>query len=204
MRVGCYTCHGTVGQGGAGARLAPNTMPLAAMQVWVRGGDAGLVDRARHARVPDDRALGQRARGRAGVSREPTAAAEAGRHRAAQAVEASCRSPIRSRFSGSASGTGAEFSRGRSPVLRRTGARAAASRSSEPSESPSPCDWAHCSAASTSARPVPRLRAAPSTTSPISSARSAVCSEVRCSTCIHPSSRSPPWSATSDEMARVG
>lgn len=41
MRVGCYTCHGTVGQGGAGARLAPNTMPLAAMQVWVRGGSPG-------------------------------------------------------------------------------------------------------------------------------------------------------------------
>jgi len=41
MRVGCYTCHGTVGQGGAGARLAPNTMPLAAMQAWVRGGTPG-------------------------------------------------------------------------------------------------------------------------------------------------------------------
>jgi mono/diheme cytochrome c family protein len=41
LRVGCYTCHGTVGQGGAGARLAPNTMPLAAMQVWVRGGTPG-------------------------------------------------------------------------------------------------------------------------------------------------------------------
>jgi mono/diheme cytochrome c family protein len=41
MRVGCYTCHGTVGQGGAGARLAPSTMPLAAMQVWVRGGSPG-------------------------------------------------------------------------------------------------------------------------------------------------------------------
>jgi ubiquinol-cytochrome c reductase cytochrome c subunit len=41
MRVGCYTCHGTVGQGGAGARLAPNTIPLAAMQVWVRGGTPG-------------------------------------------------------------------------------------------------------------------------------------------------------------------
>jgi ubiquinol-cytochrome c reductase cytochrome c subunit len=41
MRVGCYTCHGTVGQGGAGARLAPSTIPLAAMQVWVRGGTPG-------------------------------------------------------------------------------------------------------------------------------------------------------------------
>ncbi len=41
MRVGCYTCHGTVGQGGAGARLSPNTIPLTAMQVWVRGGTPG-------------------------------------------------------------------------------------------------------------------------------------------------------------------
>lgn len=41
MRVGCYTCHGTVGQGGAGARLAPSTIPLAAMEVWVRGGTPG-------------------------------------------------------------------------------------------------------------------------------------------------------------------
>jgi len=41
MSDACYTCHGTVGQGGAGARLAPNTMPLPAMQVWVRGGTPG-------------------------------------------------------------------------------------------------------------------------------------------------------------------
>jgi ubiquinol-cytochrome c reductase cytochrome c subunit len=41
MRVGCYTCHGTVGQGGAGARLSPNTLPLAAFQTWVRGGTPG-------------------------------------------------------------------------------------------------------------------------------------------------------------------
>ena len=41
MNAGCYTCHGTVGQGGAGARLVPSTMPLPAMQVWVRGGTPG-------------------------------------------------------------------------------------------------------------------------------------------------------------------
>ena len=34
---GCWQCHGYVGQGGvAGARLAPNPMPLAAMNVFVR------------------------------------------------------------------------------------------------------------------------------------------------------------------------
>ena len=41
LRLGCYACHGTVGQGGAGAVLAPNTIPLAAFQVWVRNGTPG-------------------------------------------------------------------------------------------------------------------------------------------------------------------
>lgn len=41
MRVGCYTCHGTVGHGGAGARLAPNPLPLPAFIVWVRNGTPG-------------------------------------------------------------------------------------------------------------------------------------------------------------------
>jgi ubiquinol-cytochrome c reductase cytochrome c subunit len=41
MRLGCYTCHGTVGHGGAGARLATNTLPLAAFQAWVRNGTPG-------------------------------------------------------------------------------------------------------------------------------------------------------------------
>ena len=41
MRVGCYTCHGTVGHGGAGARLAPNPLPLSAFIVWVRNGPPG-------------------------------------------------------------------------------------------------------------------------------------------------------------------
>jgi mono/diheme cytochrome c family protein len=37
MRVGCYTCHGTLGQGGAaGPKLAPNPMPLAAMRTYIR------------------------------------------------------------------------------------------------------------------------------------------------------------------------
>jgi len=40
-RIGCYACHGTVGHGGAGPALAPNTLPLAAFQTWVRMGTPG-------------------------------------------------------------------------------------------------------------------------------------------------------------------
>ena len=37
LRVGCYQCHGTVGQGGtAGPRLAPGPMPLEALRTFVR------------------------------------------------------------------------------------------------------------------------------------------------------------------------
>ena len=41
MRVGCFTCHGTVGHGGAAPRLAPNTLPLAGFTTWVRDGTPG-------------------------------------------------------------------------------------------------------------------------------------------------------------------
>jgi ubiquinol-cytochrome c reductase cytochrome c subunit len=41
MKLACYTCHGTVGQGGAGAILAPNTIPFEAFQTWVRNGTPG-------------------------------------------------------------------------------------------------------------------------------------------------------------------
>ena len=41
MRAGCYACHGTVGHGGAGARLAPFTLPFPAFQTWVRNGTPG-------------------------------------------------------------------------------------------------------------------------------------------------------------------
>jgi mono/diheme cytochrome c family protein len=41
MRVGCFTCHGTVGHGGAAPRLAPNTLPLAGFTTWVRSGTPG-------------------------------------------------------------------------------------------------------------------------------------------------------------------
>jgi len=34
--VGCWQCHGTVGQGGAGPRLAPGPLPAAAMLAIVR------------------------------------------------------------------------------------------------------------------------------------------------------------------------
>jgi mono/diheme cytochrome c family protein len=38
MAYGCWECHGTQGQGnyGAGARLAPNPRPLAAVMAYVR------------------------------------------------------------------------------------------------------------------------------------------------------------------------
>jgi mono/diheme cytochrome c family protein len=41
LRVGCFTCHGTVGHGGAAPKLAPNTLPLAGLNVWVRNGTPG-------------------------------------------------------------------------------------------------------------------------------------------------------------------
>ena len=37
MAVGCWQCHGTVGQGGsAGPRLAPGPMPLEALRAFLR------------------------------------------------------------------------------------------------------------------------------------------------------------------------
>jgi ubiquinol-cytochrome c reductase cytochrome c subunit len=41
MIVGCFACHGTVGHGGAAPRLAPNTLPLAGFETWVRNGTPG-------------------------------------------------------------------------------------------------------------------------------------------------------------------
>jgi len=38
MKAGCYACHGTVGQGGAGARIAPNPLALSAFTAYVRKG----------------------------------------------------------------------------------------------------------------------------------------------------------------------
>jgi ubiquinol-cytochrome c reductase cytochrome c subunit len=36
LRNGCYECHGTVGQGGVGPRLAPRPMPAVALTAFVR------------------------------------------------------------------------------------------------------------------------------------------------------------------------
>jgi ubiquinol-cytochrome c reductase cytochrome c subunit len=36
MKAGCYQCHGTVGHGGVGPKLAPAPMPLEAMTAFVR------------------------------------------------------------------------------------------------------------------------------------------------------------------------
>jgi ubiquinol-cytochrome c reductase cytochrome c subunit len=41
MQLGCYLCHGTVGQGGAGPALAPSTLPLSAFTQWIRNGTPG-------------------------------------------------------------------------------------------------------------------------------------------------------------------
>ncbi len=38
MNTGCYRCHGTVGQGGPGGRLAPNTIPFGIFASFVRNG----------------------------------------------------------------------------------------------------------------------------------------------------------------------
>jgi ubiquinol-cytochrome c reductase cytochrome c subunit len=36
IKDGCYECHGYAGQGGAGARLAPKVLPIAALIAYVR------------------------------------------------------------------------------------------------------------------------------------------------------------------------
>lgn len=41
MSAGCYTCHGTVGHGGAGARLAPKPRAQAGFFAYVRSGRRG-------------------------------------------------------------------------------------------------------------------------------------------------------------------
>ena len=45
MNNGCYSCHGTVGQGGersAGPRIAPDPFPLEVFKVIVRNGKEGM------------------------------------------------------------------------------------------------------------------------------------------------------------------
>lgn len=36
MQDGCYECHGDVGQGGVGFRLAPNPLPTAVILAYIR------------------------------------------------------------------------------------------------------------------------------------------------------------------------
>ena len=36
MRVGCYACHGTVGHGGTGPRLAPNPLDVEVLTEYLR------------------------------------------------------------------------------------------------------------------------------------------------------------------------
>jgi ubiquinol-cytochrome c reductase cytochrome c subunit len=36
MADGCYECHGTVGQGGPGVRLAPKPLPAEAIAMYIR------------------------------------------------------------------------------------------------------------------------------------------------------------------------
>jgi|SRR5579859_7414602 mono/diheme cytochrome c family protein len=42
MKNGCYECHGTVGQGGTGPRLAPRPLPPAALTAYVRKPGNGM------------------------------------------------------------------------------------------------------------------------------------------------------------------
>lgn len=36
MADGCYQCHGTVGQGGPGLKLAPNPLPVVVIAAYIR------------------------------------------------------------------------------------------------------------------------------------------------------------------------
>ena len=42
LKNGCYECHGTVGQGGTGPRLAPRPLPAAALTAYVRKPGNGM------------------------------------------------------------------------------------------------------------------------------------------------------------------
>ena len=41
LALGCQSCHGTVGHGGAARRLAPATLPIEGFMTWVRNGTPG-------------------------------------------------------------------------------------------------------------------------------------------------------------------
>ena len=42
LKNGCYECHGTVGQGGTGPRLAPRPLAAAALAAYVRKPGNGM------------------------------------------------------------------------------------------------------------------------------------------------------------------
>src|SRR5437016_3867721 len=42
LKNGCYECHGTVGQGGTGPRLAPRPLAAAALTAYVRKPAGGM------------------------------------------------------------------------------------------------------------------------------------------------------------------
>src|SRR5690242_18041228 len=42
LKNGCYECHGTVGQGGTGPRLAPRPLPASALTAYVRKPGNGM------------------------------------------------------------------------------------------------------------------------------------------------------------------
>ena len=42
MSAGCYQCHGTIGQGGVGPRLAPKPFPVEALNAFVRGSSRSM------------------------------------------------------------------------------------------------------------------------------------------------------------------
>jgi ubiquinol-cytochrome c reductase cytochrome c subunit len=55
MKVGCYQCHGTVGQGGAaGPRLAPDPMPFEAFDAFVRTTDQVMPPYTLHVLLAQD------------------------------------------------------------------------------------------------------------------------------------------------------
>jgi ubiquinol-cytochrome c reductase cytochrome c subunit len=42
FRNGCYECHGTMGQGGTGPRLAPRPLPAPALTAYIRKPGPGM------------------------------------------------------------------------------------------------------------------------------------------------------------------
>jgi ubiquinol-cytochrome c reductase cytochrome c subunit len=42
LKNGCYECHGTVGQGGTGPKLAPKPLPAAGLTAYVRNPAGGM------------------------------------------------------------------------------------------------------------------------------------------------------------------